>query len=367
MTKLSQEQKERVTRFVPAFHQYLESLEYQEDMAEQHARKELYERLLSPEGIGVMAELEFGQVISSLWASRMWSNKSYFVKQLIEDNSLPKLRKGLSLLLWGDSSLASRYDAFRKGIKGLGAASITELLAFVHPTACGLWNDRARKALDVLGFGEIFPAIHKSQISGAEYQAFNDLIALLRDELSIRGLRWLDLLDVNYFLYDVWQIQRESAALTSVTVPTHPPPPVYEFDHNELIDQLVAIGQWLGFQAEKEKRVAKGAQVDAVWQARIANLGVVTYVFEVQRRGSIDSLILNLQRAHNNPTVQRLIVVANYVDIEAVRQEIAPLPESFRNAITFMEVGDAIRAAQLIDELSGIIGKLDLVRSEFDT
>ncbi len=364
--KLSAEQKERIAQFVPAFHQYLESIEYQEDMAEQHARKELYESLLSPDGIEQMTELELGQVISSLWASRMWSNKGYFVEQLIHDNGLPRLRQGLQLLLWDDGTLASRYDAFRKGIKGLGAASITELLAFVHPKDCGLWNDRARKALDVLGFGELFPAIQKSQIGGAEYQAFNDLIGLIRDELARRGLRWLDLLDVNYFLYDVWQINRENGELTAEAVPSHTPPPVYEFDHTEMVDQLVAIGQWLGFQAEKEKKVAKGAQVDAVWQARIANLGVVTYVFEVQRHGSIDSLILNLQRAHNNPTVQRLIVVANYVDIEAVRQEIAALPESFRNSITFMEVGDAIRAAQLIDELSGIIGKLDLVRSEFD-
>jgi hypothetical protein len=366
MNKLSAEQKERVAQFVPAFNQYLESIEYQEDMAEQHARKELYERMLAPEGIDQMTELELGQVLSSLWASRMWSNKGYFVRQVIHDNGLPRLRKGLQLLLWGDEPLASRYDTFRKGIKGLGAASITELLAFVHPKDCGLWNDRARKALEVLGFGRMFLAIHKSQITGPEYEAFNELIGLIRDELARRGLRWLDLLDVNYFLYDVWQINRDNSELTSEAVPLHTPPPVYEFDHTEMVDQLVAIGQWLGFQAEKEKKVAKGAQVDAVWQARIANLGVVTYVFEVQRHGSIDSLILNLQRAHNNPTVQRLIVVANYVDIEAVRQEIASLPESFRNAITFMEAGDAIRAAQLIDELSGIVGKLDLVRSEFD-
>jgi hypothetical protein len=366
MNKLSREQKERIAHFVPAYQQYEESIEYQEDMAEQQARKELYERLLSLEGIDEMTEHEFGQVISSLWASRMWSNKGYFVEQLIQDNGLPRLRKGLKHLLWDDEPLVNRYDTFRKAIKGLGTASITELLAFNHPKSCGLWNDRARKALDVLGLAEVFPAIHKSQISGAEYQAFNDLIGLIRDELARRGLRWLDLLDVNYYLYEVWQVNRENTGLTPEGVPLHIVPPVYEFDHTEMVDQLVAIGQWLGFQAEKEKRVARGAQVDAVWQARIANLGVVTYVFEVQRHGSIDSLILNLQRAHNNPTVQRLIVVANYVDIEAVRHEIGSLPESFRNSITFMEVGDVIRAAQLIDELSGIISKLDLVRSEFE-
>jgi len=127
----------------------------------------------------------------------------------------------------------------------------------------------------------------------------------------------------------------------------------------------MAIGQWLGFETEREKTVAKGARVDVVWKARIANLGVVTYVFEVQRRGSLDSLILNLQKAQNNPTVQRLIVVANREDIGRVQQEIATLPESFRRAVGFMEAAEAARAAELLSELSAIVSKLELVRSEF--
>jgi hypothetical protein len=361
--KLTPEQKERLVQFVPAYQQYEESIEYQRDMAEQQARKERYAVLLSASGIDQMTETEFGQIISSLWASRMWSNKAYFVEQLLEDNGLPRLRAALKDLLWGEGRLADRYDAFRKTIKGLGSASITEILAFVHPMNCGVWNDRARKALELLGFGETFPAIRKTQITGQRYEAFNALLGLIRDQLAHSGLRGLEALDVNYFLFEVWRLHRDS--LDAMPEDGRPPVAIYEFDHNEVVDQLVAIGQWLGFEAEKEKRVARGAQVDAIWQARIANLGVITYVFEVQRHGSIDSLILNLQRAQNNPTVQRLIVVANYVDIEAVKREIAALPENFRNLVTFMEVGDAIRAARLIDELSGIISKLDLVRSEF--
>lgn len=363
--ELSQEQQARIARFVPAYLQYEESNEYQTDMAEQQARKELYGRLLSPDGLTQMTELELGQVISSLWSSRMWSNKGYYVSQLIQDNGLPVIREALKRLLWDTGPLADRFDGFRRTVRGLGSASITEILAFVHPADCGLWNDRARKALDLLGFSKVFPAIRKARITGQRYDAFNEIVAAIRDELSHCGLRWLDLLDVNYFLFEVWRSSRQASESISEPVQFRSQATVYEFDHNEMVDQVVAIGQWLGFQAEKEKKVARGAQVDAVWQARIANLGVVTYVFEVQRHGSIDSLILNLQRAQNNPTVQRLIIVANYVDIETIRLEIASLPESFRKSVSFMEVGDAIRAARLIDELSGIIGKLELVRSEF--
>jgi len=105
--------------------------------------------------------------------------------------------------------------------------------------------------------------------------------------------------------------------------------------------------------------------VDAVWQARIANLGVVTYVFEVQRRGSYDSLILNLQRAQNNPSVQRLVVVALPGEIVKIRREIETLSEGFRRSVGYMEVAEVMRAAELVTELSGIINKLELVKGEF--
>ena len=66
-----------------------------------------------------------------------------------------------------------------------------------------------------------------------------------------------------------------------------------------------------------------------------------------------------------NPTVQRLVFVANSGEIERIRQEIATMPETFRKSVRFMEVGAAIHAAELIGEPSGIIGTLELVRSEF--
>ncbi len=356
-------QKENIARFIPAFRRYLDDAERDDDILERQARRELYAQLLSPAGLRQMTELEFGQVISSLWASRVWGNKGYLVEKLIRDNGLPVLVDELQQLLWGRGSVAARYDSFRRVIKGLGPASITELLAFVHPDSCGVWNDIAREALAILGFHDHFPALRRTQIAGKEYLAYNELLGVIMNELASHGIDEQDFLDINTFLFAVHENGREYIAVPPVS--PQPTIPVEDFDHDEVVEQLVNIGQWLGFQAEKEKMVARGAKVDAIWQARIANLGVVTYAFEVQRRGSVDSLILNLQRAQNNPTVQRLIVVANASDIDRIRQEIATLPESFRKSVGYMEVREAIRAAELIGELSGIIGKLELVRSEF--
>jgi hypothetical protein len=360
MVDLTPEQKERIVRFIPAFRRTLDD-ENDPNMLERQSRVQLFEDLLSPEALDQMTELEFGQVISSLWASRIWGDKRYLVDKLVFDNGFPVLVDQLKRLLWGKGELATRYDTFRKTVRGLGAASITEIMAFAHPGECSLWNDAVRQALTILGI----QVARKAQITGAEYAALNEMFAAIGSELARQGLEELDYLDVAYFLFVVYETGQNAAPIVTATPTTALPTITPDFDHDEVIEQLVNVGQWLGFQAEKEKMVARGARVDAIWQARIANLGVVTYVFEVQRRGSIDSLIVNLQRSQNNPTVQRLIVVAMPDEIERIRHEIATMPESFRKSVSFMEVGEVVRASGLIAELSGIIGKLELVRSEF--
>ncbi|MCX7974129.1 MAG: hypothetical protein N3B16_06450 [Candidatus Aminicenantes bacterium] len=52
-------------------------------------------------------------------------------------------------------------------------------------------------------------------------------------------------------------------------------------------------------------------------------MGVVTYVFEVNKKGAIDSLLLNLQKATSNPTVQKVIAVSDIDQIEKINNEAA--------------------------------------------
>jgi hypothetical protein len=88
----------------------------------------------------------------------------------------------------------------------------------------------------------------------------------------------------------------------------------------------------------------------------------VSYVFEVQRGGSIDSLILNLQRARNNPTVQKLVVVANTKDLKRTMDEVESLSEDFRKSLAYLEAKDVKRASDLLSELNSIISRLELVK-----
>ncbi len=363
---LTQLQITKLIDYIPSHKRYLSTPAGTEDRQDRQQRLVLYADLLSPQGLKQMTELELGQVVSALWANQMWGNKGYLVDKLVQENGLPKLQTQLEALLWGKEPLAKRYDAFRKNMRGFGTAMLAEILAFVHPQQCGVWNDKARQALKALGFTPSIPFLNKSQLSGTEYQAFNDWVAAIVVELQRHGLTDMDALDANYFFFEVARTAKDTPA-TSEVIETTLPVKVEKANHSDLIEQVLAVGQALGFQTEKEKLVAKGAKVDVVWQARIANLGVVMYIFEVQSHGSIDSLILNLQRAQVNQSVQRLIVVASAADIARVRGEIATLPENFRRAVSYWETGEVMRAASLVSELNGIINKLDLVKSEFGT
>lgn len=100
------------------------------------------------------------------------------------------------------------------------------------------------------------------------------MLQAISKELKSEGIQGVDLLLVDFFLFEISQNITE--------------PPLETFDHDEVRDQIANIGIMLGFDTDTEVSVAHGAQVDVVWRARIANLGMVTYVFEVHKSGSID-------------------------------------------------------------------------------
>ena len=201
----------------------------------------------------------------------------------------------------------------------------------------------------------------KYKISGKEYIEINKVLLEIAQYLKDLGIEDADLLAVDYFLYEVWNTEKErSEEKTSKILEEK------EFDHDEIRDFIRDIGNWLGFEVDVEKQIAPGARVDCVWMARIANLGIVTYIFEVHKNGSIDSLILNLQKALNNPTVQKIIAVSDAQRIKKIQREVRGLPENFRKSLTFWEVGDVINTHERLSEAMESISKLELVKSRFE-
>lgn len=139
-------------------------------------------------------------------------------------------------------------------------------------------------------------------------------------------------------------------------------PKQYDFDHDEIINKLVDIGNWIGFEANAKEQVAIGAIVDAVWKVKIGNLGEIKYVFEVQKRGSIDSAIRNLQRAQKSTATQKIVVVGIPEIIEKVKAEVKGEP--IERILTYMDVKSVEKAWQLMNDFRIVMEEVGLVKRE---
>lgn len=352
MFVLDDDVKVKITSFLPEFKRWLDADEGREFLREREDKKREFRGLLNADAIEQLTEPDFRRIIVSLWAYVGWTNKDYVADRVLKSTDFNTLRSELKNLLYGAAPLPNRYDRFFDRVKGIGPAGVTEILAFAEPGQYCIWNDKSRGGLEVLGLGQRLPT-RKYKISGTEYSELNEALKSIFAIIK-PGEAKPDLIYVDLFLF--YLVTRESKEATVVEEED------YDFDHDEIVEKLVEIGSGLGFEADKEQQIAKGARVDVLWQARIANLGVVSYVFEVQRGGSVDSLILNLQRARNNPTVQKLVVVANTKDLKRTMDEVESLSEDFRKSLAYLEAKDVKRASDLLAELNSIISRLELVK-----
>lgn len=354
MLKLNQAKFDQA---LESFEEYSRDLRFKEDSKEREERKEFIQRLSREP----FSELNFSSILKKLWAVQIWRNKDWVVQTIVSKNGIEKLSKEFTELVSQKGTPGERYERFVTSISDMGPAMVTEILCHTDPMNAGVWNDRARKALAWL---EVQGISYEYKINGEEYDLFCQILKEIATILAQKGYPNVDLLFVGYFLWEVWDKFAHGEKMV------RPAPMAGKSDkptsrHDELRDKVAEIGSWLGFEVEKEKLVAIGAKLDAVWKARIANLGTVSYVFEVQDRGSIDGLMVNLQRAQSNPTVQKLVVVSDAEQLVRIQKEVAAMPESFRKALVFWDADDVVSTYQSLEQVATSIGRLGLAEEGF--
>lgn len=353
---LTDAQESALRRYLGKFRQYMGTPAFQADQKQRQERVAFFQQEL-PRRLEDFSEADVEVLLTHLWASAAWGNKAYLAQKIINDNGLQVLRDQLKHLLTSDDP-EEAYEQFLRRVKGMGPASTTEMLAYIHPDRCGIWNRRARDALQILGITD-YVSTNKYSLSSQEYRTFNRLLMSIARELQAAGISDVDLLMVDFFLYEVARTGELETAIAPVEKPSVREP--VSFDHDEVRELIAQIGSSLGFDISTEVKVAHGAKVDVVWRARIANLGVVTYVFEVHRSGSIDSLLLNLQKARSAPSVQKVIAVSDEHQLEQIQRECEGLPEEFRRSLRFWPVSDVIQTAEHLQRVMESVGKLGLI------
>jgi hypothetical protein len=328
-----------------------------------------YYQSWTAERLQKMSADEFAEFLSKLWAMGIWGNKQYVVDQVISNNGLPNVLKHVSDLIWSTFTLDQRWDTFRKTIKGIGPAMMSEILCYVHPTTCMLWNRRAYLGLNYLGVPDL--PRYDYQLNGQKYQDLCEIAAEIAKEMQALGDADADLLTVDYF---IWEESQVAENLTDIhkPIPVQAPPANVDkvdnttsvFIHDEVRDKIADIGTWLGFKADTEKKVAGGAVVDAIWEATIGNMGRVIYVFEVQTKGSLDSLILNLLKSLNNPAVQGAVAVSDATQLEKIKAEVSSV-SSLKDKLKYWNYVQVLKVHEQLESVNEAINSLGLVPQGF--
>lgn len=335
---------------------------YEDHWAERRERK-LYYQSFTKDKLLSMTEDEFLEYVSKLWSMLIWGNKKYVVDKLIADNGFTALKKQLAELLYGTNPIEKRWDLFLKSVKGMGPATISELLTYANPQEYVIFNKTT-----ILCFGYLdIPDMPKYnyQYTGKKYMEVCTIAKEIAQELKKFGAENYDLLAVDYFLWDEILPLAEKKSAEIPVSESKKPTTVSDSKslHDEIKEKLVAIGELLGFDSRSEVKITAGAVVDAIWEAKIGNMGKAIYVFEVQSKGSIDSLILNLKKAQSNAAVQAVVAVADEGQLSKIIRESAGVIDE--KSLRTWDSEDVLAVYDSLVRAHESINKLALVPESF--
>lgn len=311
----------------------------------------------SKEKLENLTEDEFFNMIAPLWAMRIWGNKKYYIDSIVESNGMPLIREQLCNLFYGKSSIVSRWDDFRSKIKGIGPAIMSELLVKFNPHEFILWNKKSLTAFLALQIEKV--PKYNASLDGKRYEYLCKVGRTLVDEAQKQGCNAIDdLLALDYFIWQELQVEVTSNEPNEEVKPETDKQKL--FVHNDVRDRIKDIGELLGFKASVETLVADGARVDTIWEVSVGNMGRITYVFEVQTSGSIDSLLLNLMKAKNNPSVQGIVAVSDSKQLEKIKKEASSLKD-IRDLIKYWDYNDVLKVYDSLSSAYESINQLGLV------
>ena len=353
--------KEKLNKAIKGYKNNLSLLTEIEAINERNERMQYYQGW-TKERIKKMTSDEFVEFIGKLWSMIVWGNKKYIADKIIEINGFENIKNMIIDLLYGTDSIEKRWDRFYKAKTRLGPSSMSELLSYINPNEYVICNKVTCACFKYLGIEKV--PTHNYQYTGANYKRLCDIGKQIQQEMVKEGIDNVNLLIVDYMFWDVVYPMSKKEVVQVPEEELQIEKDTKQFIHNDIINQIVEIGQWLGFESKSEVKIADGAIVDAIWQAQIGNMGKVIYAFEVQTHGSMDSLILNLQKATNNFAVQAIVAVSDENQIEKIKTESKGI-HSIETKLKTWDYTEVMEMHDCLERANEIINNLGLVPDSF--
>jgi hypothetical protein len=188
-------------------------------------RKKLLSALLSRQNIGYLCKEEIEEILQYSWAPvEWWSDKPWKAWEVLSKNLMPKVRKELKLLIYGDGPLKKRFDRFRNEIRGFGADYITEILMFLFPEKCCLWNRVAADFSILIGINQFLPYSawkYRMQVDGNDYVKCCETLDMIKDNLRENNVQSPNFLDVYHFMFCIYRKLEDQASFVLDEIRNH--------------------------------------------------------------------------------------------------------------------------------------------------
>lgn len=337
-----------------AFRDFTENPDEELSLEHRLAKKQTIQNLLSEDTLSEFGQGELRELVRNMWAWHGWTNKDYIVNEMLEDG-LDHIVDSFRRALYDVNDAPDQFELLISDVRMMGPAAASEILTFVHPSKCAIYNQRAEEAMKRLDYGNKLP----SRIADARtYQAFLDELDEMRADIEALDVQdgdpIRDYIDLDYFLYHVSKMEVDEAE--EEVEPE-------AFDHDSIQAKLLEIGDGLGFEVEPEYDAGPRARIDVRWSTRVANLGVISYAFEVHHHGNADSAILNLKKAEAaDPSVQKSVIVSQPEDIEKFKDEIKAMGGDFAKNVSYLTGKEVNKAERSITELKSFLRQAGLMQ-----
>ncbi|SDL68914.1 hypothetical protein [Halarsenatibacter silvermanii] len=346
----------KISSVIDEFEKFMDG-EGQKHKEERIEKNRFLDKYFSEDNIEDIDEGVIRELIKKLWAFFSWNNKNYPATEMMK-TGMEEIKEGFKILLHDvERPISERFDYVNENIRMMGPAGISEILAHID-TNYAIWNRRALDGLKWLGVES--ERLAENNLKGSQYEDFCELCREVLQEINQETNLVNDLLELDFLLFYISNNKlddedgEESSQKTGLTPK--------DFAHDAVIEQVTQLGDGLGFEVESEYVVAPGCRIDAIWRSRIANLGTISYAFEVHRKGSRDSAILNLQRVLRlEHSIQKVILVSYKEEIEAFKDEISTLSEDFRNSMCYFRVEDLRESLNHLDTMRDILDDVGLM------
>lgn len=315
-----------------------------------------FKDFLSKDNLEKIDEGALREFIKMLWSYDFWTNKDYILEEMLK-TKIETIRNAFKYLIYSDDSVDKRFDYILKNVRMIGVSAVSEILTYSNNKQYSFWTRRTKEAVSFLGYKEKILESKGININGKQYVSFIDIMSDLLKKINDIDSKIDDFLKLNLFIFYL-----SSEIISKKQIET-----TEEFDHNTIVNDVFELGDGLGFEVAKEINVAPGCRVDVIWKSRIANLGVISYAFEVHNKGSMDSAILNLQKVlQKDPSIQKVVIVSNTENLEKFREQIGSLYESFREKVGYFEINELNTALDSLKTLKENLSSLGFMNIKKD-